>query len=321
MNNNTKKLIILVIGLLFISAILSSLCGIGSLGLNFFRKGSSGSANTWTLKDNFSDIEIKSKTGSIKIYRSSDRSSKVVWSGSKNTKLSVGTKFGTLSIREKYKLPWFLRPVSLNDSSEIQIWLPRESYDNLSVNTDTGSVVIPAGFSFDKAEIDTDTGPVDFRAGIRKDLKIDSDTGRITVNGIRPANMRLNSDTGELTVTNVKASKDIRLETDTGRITVTDVSCQKMDVNSDTGSLSLANVIAADNMDLESDTGSIKLDRCDAGSIKIETDTGSIQGTLLSDKVFSARSGTGNVSVPGSTSGGSCTIKSDTGSINIEIAK
>ncbi len=321
MKNNTKKTIILVIGLLLFSAVLSNLCGIGSLGIRFFRRESSGSAKTWTLKDNFSDINIKSKTGGIKIYRSSDRSAKVVWSGSKNTKLSVETNWSTLSVEEKFKLPWFLRPVSIFESSEIQIWLPKDTYDGLSVNSDTGSVVIPAGFSFKTAVINTDTGSVDFQAGIREDLKIESDTGRITVNGVRPNNMRLNSDTGELMVKSIRASKDIRLETDTGRITITNVRCQKLDVKSDTGSLSLADAIAAEKMDLESDTGSIKLDRCDAGSIEIETDTGSIQGTLAGEKIFSARSGTGKVIVPESTSGGSCTIKSDTGSINIEIVK
>lgn len=319
MKNNTKKIIILVIGLLFFSAVLSSFCGIGSLGVNFFRTKTSGSAKTWTIKDNFSDINIKSKTGSIKIYKSSDRSSKVVWSGSKNTKLSVTTKWGALTIEEKFKLPWFLRPVSLFDASEIQIWLPKEAYDDLSVNSDTGSVVIPAGLTFTTAEIETDTGSIEFRAGVREDLKIESDTGRITVNGIRASNMRLNSDTGELSVTNIRATKDVRLETDTGRITVTDLKCQKIDVKSDTGSLFLTSVIAADKMDLDSDTGSIKLDRCDGASIEIETDTGSIQGTLLGDKIFNARSGTGKVSVPESTNGGSCTIKSDTGSISIEI--
>ena len=321
MKNNTKKIIILVIGLLFLSAVLSSLCGISSLGIRFFRTSTSGSAKTWTLKENFSDITIKSKTCSIKFYKSSDRNGKVVWTGSKNTKLSVGTNWGTLLVEEKFKLPWFLRPISIFDSSEIQIWLPKESYDDLSVKSDTGSIVIPTGFSFNTAVVDTDTGSVEFRAGVSEDLKIDSDTGRITVNGIRPANMKLNSDTGELNVTNIRAKKDIRLETDTGRITVTDLSCQKLDVKSDTGSLVLTNVIAADKMDLDSDTGSIKLDRCDAGSIEIETDTGSIQGTLLGEKIFSAKSGTGKVSVPESTHGGPCTIKSGTGSISIEIVR
>ena len=59
MKNNTKKIIILVIGLLLFSAILSSLCGIGSLGIRLFHHGTSGTAKTWTLKENFSNIQIK----------------------------------------------------------------------------------------------------------------------------------------------------------------------------------------------------------------------------------------------------------------------
>ena len=100
MKSNTKKIIILVIGLLLFSALLSSICGISSLGFNFFRRASSGSAKTWTLKENFSNIDIKSKTGDIRFYESSERSAKVVWSGSKNTKLIAKVQSAPVPIAE-----------------------------------------------------------------------------------------------------------------------------------------------------------------------------------------------------------------------------
>ena len=57
----------------------------------------------------------------------------------------------------------------------------------------------------------------------------------------------------------------------------------------------------------------------DADSILIKTSTGNVKGTLLSEKVFSAESDTGRVSIPKSYSGGECDISTSTGDIKIEI--
>ncbi|MBR6088963.1 MAG: DUF4097 family beta strand repeat protein [Anaerolineaceae bacterium] len=321
MSSNTKKLIIMVIVILIVAILTSSLCGLSSLGLGWLQSKKSQSPNTWTMKDNFSGISVKSQTGNVRFYKTNERSAKINWSGSRSTKLSVRELGGTLTVEETYNLPWFLRIGIHTEKTEIKIFLPRDEYRKLTVRTDTGSIEVPSAFSFDRAVIKTDTGAVSFLADVSKELKIDTDTGRISAGNIAAEKAEIKSDTGSVTVSDMKVSKDIRLKTDTGRIEMANIFCQDLDVSSDTGSLTLTNVIAADKLEAESDTGSIKLERCDAyGKLELETDTGSISGTLLSGKVFKARSGTGKVSVPESSGGAVCTIKSDTGSITIEIA-
>ena len=59
-------------------------------------------------------------------------------------------------------------------------------------------------------------------------------------------------------------------------------------------------------------------DRCDAAELSITTDTGDVKGTLLSDKVFIARTDTGRVHVPETTNGGKCKITTSTGDIIFE---
>jgi hypothetical protein len=44
-----------------------------------------------------------------------------------------------------------------------------------------------------------------------------------------------------------------------------------------------------------------------------------VSGSLLSNKVFTAKTDTGKVSVPNSSNGGKCEITTDTGKIIIEI--
>ncbi len=314
---NTEKLIILVAVILILSGLFSGM----SLS-NLFRGHSGrGTSQTFQFKGGFSDIEIKSDISEVRFYHSNDRDGKVVWSGPKSKKLELSTRHGTLTIKEKNKWPWFLHMGINLGSSEMLVYLPENSYKELDIHTDTGCVEIPSGFSFMDVEIDTDTGAVDFRGKAEKKLDIHTDTGRINAERISPENLYVKSDTGAISLSGIKGANDLRAETDTGRITLTDVSCEDLDVNSDTGSISLTNVIVSDKMDIENDTGSVKLDRCDAGSINIKTDTGSITGTILSDKVFTAKSGTGHVSVPDTVRGGSCVLKSGTGSIDISVVR
>ena len=321
MSSNTKKLIILVIGILLLSGFLSMVCGFSSLGFSFLNRSTSrGAEKTFQIRGNYSNIDIESETGNIRFHDAGKDPARVVWSGSSVMKLSVGARSGTLKITENYRLPWFLRIGVIPGKSEIDVYLPQRDQKRLEIESDNGNINVPAGFSFSEAEIESDTGAVEFHADVSGTLKIGTDTGRITCSGSEPENLEINSDTGAVNVTDIRTAKDIKAKTDTGKIILTNVSGEDLSAKSDTGSLSLTNVTAADSMKLETDTGSISLDRCDAGKLEIESDTGSVTGSLLTEKVFDVKTSTGRIDVPESTFGGECRIKTDTGSITITIA-
>ena len=86
-----------------------------------------------------------------------------------------------------------------------------------------------------------------------------------------------------------------------------------------TGDVNLTQFIASGRITIKRSTGDIRFDMCDAAELEVETDTGSIRGSLLTEKVFIAKSDTGRVSVPETTSGGVCKLTTDTGDIKIEI--
>lgn len=79
------------------------------------------------------------------------------------------------------------------------------------------------------------------------------------------------------------------------------------------------NLIAQGKISVEMDTGDIKFDKCDAAEIDILTSTGNITGSLLTDKVFIARSNTGRINVPETTTGGKCKLTTNTGNIKIHV--
>lgn len=301
MSSNTKKLIILTAVILLLSFLMGRISDSFLPGI-FSRNSSSGSGKTFPVSGSFSGIEISSKTDDVHFYNAGRQSAKVVWSGNSSMKLSVTAAGNTLKIREQYKMPWFLRVGINTGKSEIAVYLPEKTYKELDIKTDTGNVMIPAGFSFETVDIETDTGAVDFQGNVSRELNIRTDTGRITCAAVKPEKLSLESDTGSVHVTDVSASKDIKIDTDTGKIV-------------------LKRVTAGSVMEIESDTGSIELDHCDAGKIDIESDTGSVTGTLLTGKIFIVKSGTGSVDVPADSAGGECKIKTDTGKIMIRVGR
>ena len=96
------------------------------------------------------------------------------------------------------------------------------------------------------------------------------------------------------------------------------MECKNLISGGSTGDIILSGVVAAEKNSITRSTGDIKLDWCDAGEIYIKTDTGDVSGRLLSDKVFFAKTDTGKIKVPKSTSGEVCEIETDTGNIIFE---
>ena len=114
---------------------------------------------------------------------------------------------------------------------------------------------------------------------------------------------------------------DADVEVTTGRVKLTALAARDVAVETDTGDVTLSGVIASGKLTVNTDTGSVRLDMSDAAEISIETDTGDVVGSLLTDKIFIAKTDTGRVDVPASASGGRCEITTDTGNIIITISE
>lgn len=128
------------------------------------------------------------------------------------------------------------------------------------------------------------------------------------------------SDTGDLDMPGDFLFASAELETDTGDIRwQADVS-GRLSLFTDTGDILLSGCHAG-ALEAETDTGDVRFDRADGDSIFVETDTGDVTGTLLTEKLFRGLSDTGRVNVPWDTRGGDCIVISDTGDIELSVAK
>ena len=234
-----------------------------------------------------------------------------------NDPRKVETQGDILSISRSRKWKWNLGITM--DTPEITVYLPNSHYGKLSVDSNTGNVLIPGDFSFDSIDIKLDTGDISCKASASGDISVSTDTGRIEVAELSASSMNLMSDTGRMDISDVELTERISITESTGRVVMNNVSCRDLISDGDTDSLTMTNVIASGEFNLERDTGNIEFNRCDAETIYVNTDTGSVTGTLLTDNVFIIETDTGSVDVPKSITGGRCEITTDTGNIRITI--
>ena len=231
----------------------------------------------------------------------------------------VTVKDGALSIDWQIHKKWYERIGITFGSPKVTVYLPRTEYVSLSIKESTGDVSIPDNFKFDSIDIKASTGDIKNRASATGDIIIKTSTGDITLENTTASSLDLSVSTGNITVSGAKIDGNITVHVTTGKSHLTDVTCKNLVSSGDTGDIVLKNVITAENLTVERSTGDVKFERCDAAEIWVITDTGDVTGSLLSDKVFFANSDTGKVSVPKTTSGGRCEIRSDTGEIKITV--
>ena len=299
------------------------LCGVSYAALGFdFGKLSTTEyvTNTYDVKENFQNIDIKADTEKITFIRSEDDTCKVVCLEEKEEPHQVVVQNDTLTIEPQSRKSWSLFHLNLtSESPEITVYLPDDTYQELSVDADTGHVTIPEAFTFDSIHVILSTGDIDCLASAKNNISFKTDTGHITVTDVTTAGMDLTSDTGRMELSGLDISGDLMVKESTGSVTMEHVTCSNLTSDGSTGKLTLTDVLARGEFRLERDTGNIEFDGCDAEAIYVKTATGNVTGTLLSDKVFLTDTDTGSVDVPKTISGGRCEITTDTGDIRISV--
>lgn len=205
-------------------------------------------------------------------------------------------------------------------SPKITVYLPEGEYGNLSIETLTSDIRVSESLVFANITINVSTGNVKCYSSATESLKIKTSTGDVFVKNISAGNVDITASTGDIKLKDVACAGDIKAKASTGDVEMKNVACKNFSSNTGTGDCELDNVIASGKFNISTDTGEVEFDRCDAGEIYVKTDTGDVKGSLLSDKVFIARTDTGGIDVPKTAGGGRCEIVTDTGDIKITIA-
>ena len=271
------------------------------------------------IAEDFQAISVNTDTADIAFVRSEDGKCAVACYEQKNVTHLVEVKDGTLVIETVDTRKWY-EYIGVNfGTPQITVYLPETEYAALSIKESTGNVEMPQDFRFENVDISLSTGDVSFFASASGQIGIRTSTGSIHLEQASAGALELSASTGGITVTNVTCEGDVTLHVSTGRTNLSGLSCRNLTSSGSTGNILLCNVIAEEKLSIRRSTGDVTFDASDAGEIIVHTDTGHVKGSLLTDKVFIARTDTGKVNVPETETGGKCEISTDTGNIKITV--
>lgn len=271
------------------------------LGFDFAAFSTRGlTAKTCEIDEDFDGISINAPATEILLRPSGDGTCRVEFQEEENVEHYAAVQSGTLTIGVRDARSWYDRLGISFENMRMTVYLPRAEWAALRIETETGDVEIPDGFSFETVTVSSGTADIVCRAAVQDALALHAGTGNVAVDSA-----------------GISGSVDIG--TKTGNIRLSGFEARSVAAESHTGDLSLEGVVATGGLSISSVTGDVRLEGCDAAWLSIETNTGSVAGRLLTAKVFVVETATGNVSVPQTTAGGKCEITTGTGNVDIRI--
>ena len=275
--------------------------------------------NTIEIDESFNDIEIKLQTANLELIKTDEVKTKLEISERKKVTHYAKVESNKLIVGVKDERKWFEKLFTFDFNLSVTIYLPSDTYDNLQVRSSTGNVKIPNDFTFNTLKADLDTGNVTIKSNVTNLVDVKTSTGNSFLESLTSLNVKVKASTGNINLVSVKALDLIDVEASTGDIKLIDTLSLGLKAKTSTGNIRLIRHISEMDMNLRASTGDIKFEDSDSYNIDAKTSTGSITGTLLTGKTFITESDTGKITVPPSTTGGSCKLVTDTGRINIQI--
>ena len=267
----------------------------------------------------FNNVYVDVQTSNIEFIASSDSERKVICEEREKEYHTVEVKDGSLNINSVNDRKWYEYAFNWNfKPMKVTIYAPAGDYSEVSIKTSTGDIAIPNDYSFSSLNVATDTGNSSIKSNVKEATNVVSSTGSISLE-LNTKLLAASSSTGKVTLNNVNVSEDINIKTSTGDVYLTNVSANNLTIEGSTADKKLTNTIVAKHTKLKSSTGDVDLIDSDSDTFDIETSTGHVKGTILTNKIFDAKSDTGKVDVPLSGTGGLCKIRTSTGSIEIKI--
>ena len=213
----------------------------------------------YEIKENFSDIIILADTADVQFMTTENQSSFVVCEEEKNENHTVTVKDNTLRIEVVDNKKWY-EEIAVNlRTPKITVYSGKGEYDNISLKTDTGNILLNNLNVTEKFEAKTDTGNVTFENGKANDIFVETDTGNVLLdNVVANRKLEIETDTGNV-VFNVCDASEVLIETDTGNVTGSFLTDKVVFAESDTGNIDIPKVIADEKCEIITDTGNIKI--------------------------------------------------------------
>lgn len=212
--------------------------------------------NEYEIKETFENIKIITDTADIDFVLSENLNTLIICEEHKNIKHSVNVKENTLLVEVNDNRKWY-EHIGIS-TSKITIYLPKNEYDELITESDTGNIHIKS-INANKLDLSTDTGNLKIVNIKCKNLFSTSDTGNILLeNVIAEEKFKIETDSGNVKFKDSDAS-DIFVKTDTGNVTGNLLTDKVIFAESETGDIDVPKVMADEKCEIITETGDIKI--------------------------------------------------------------
>lgn len=271
------------------------------------------------ITESFNNLDFDLKVSDLEFKPSIDGKNKLVLEETEKYYHDYSVKDDTLYLKSLEKREWYDFINMGLMKTKVTLYLTSYTYNNGTIISSTGDIVISKEFSFDNLKINQSTGDSNISCQVIHFLEMESSTGDKHLDGVSAENISLKASTGKVEVKNSEVSNALTINTSTGGITLTNVNANTISSTCSTGSISLTAVRLIDNLSIKASTGDVTIVDSDAGSIDINTSTGDVNALFLTNKIVYAETSTGRINIPHLSDGGICNIKTSTGDITVSI--
>lgn len=280
---------------------------------------------TYAVEQAFENIDIHSLSNNVELSVADGEQCKVVCTETARTACTASVENGTLTVTQKDTRRWYEHFGMYWASSDmpemkIEVFLPRQEYQDLSVTTQSGDIWVGEPFIFETADLSTTSGNIDFFSAVN--------------------NISLHSTSGNITCQKISMATSIEAETTSGNVDLGKISTVDLSARTTSGNLNLFEIYATGDVVLESTSGISQLEKVtaksftitttsgdvwlrdsDADTLHIQSNSGCVKGNLLSKKNFEVSTTSGEVDVPHPSrydeNTGICTVTTTSGDITL----
>lgn len=175
--------------------------------------------NETVVSDTFSNVSIKVDTSNVKLVPSEDDTVRVVCYEDDQETHDVRVESDTLAVSMRNSRQRLFGFHIQTKAPSTTVYLPKESYGDLSIETDTGEVSI-SGLVFERMEIQDGVGDVIFDACDAGEISVTTDTGDVTGTLLTEKVFYTHTDTGSVNVPRTTTGGRCEITTDTGDIEI-----------------------------------------------------------------------------------------------------
>ena len=271
--------------------------------------------NTISMDLSISDVSFKVGDSAKVVCKESDK-----WQHT----VTLNEESKALNINFTMEKKWYNFADMFQPKFAVEVYLPAGNYESLNIKHSTGDVNVASGFTFTSFDIEGSTGDVEVKAEVSNKLHIKQSTGDVSLCDTKAAELDIEVSTGKTNISNVQVSSDVKLKSSTGKINVNSLTCNNLTVSASTGDIKMTNTLVSGTADIKASTGDVTLEDFDATEVIIKTSTGDVKATFLTIKNVDVDTDTGKKYVDKELdreAGGKCTVKTDTGDIELFLKR